>query len=104
MSRKGYIFTNKDNAKKGIMSAVLGVISIITLVLVIYFSFLRKGLIPERYAAAMLVTSAFSITGLGLGLAGMFEKDKFHLFPGLGMLLNTIALGLASFIIYAGKM
>lgn len=104
MSRKGYIFTNKANAKKGIMSTVLGVISIITLILVIYFSFLRKGLIPERYAAAMLIASVFSLTGLGLGVAGMFEKDKFHLFPGLGLLLNIIALGLTGFIIYSGKM
>ena len=102
MSRKGYIFTNKDNAKKGIMSTILGAISVITLILVIYYSFLRKGEVPERYAATMLICVFFSLTGLVLGIIGMFEKEKFHLFPGIGILLNTLALGAIIFIIYSG--
>ncbi|MCL2718886.1 MAG: DUF6142 family protein [Lachnospiraceae bacterium] len=102
MSRKGYIFTNKDNAKKGIMATVLGVISITTLILIIHFSFLRKGVVPERYAAAMLITAIFSLTGIILGVIGFFEKEKFHLFPGIGLALNMIAIGLIGFIIYSG--
>ena len=101
MSRK-YIFTKRDNAKKGIMSTVLGIISIITLVLIIYFSFLRDGQIPERYATTMLITSIFSLSGIVLGTIGLFEKEKFHLFPGVGVFLNTVALGLIWFIVSTG--
>lgn len=100
MSRKGYIFTNKDNSQKGIMSTILGVLTNITLFFLIYFSFLKRGLIPDRYAAAMLLTFLFSLTGLILGGAGIFEKEKYRLFPVIGLALNTLAMGIISFIIY----
>jgi len=102
MSRK-YIFTKRDNAKKGIMSTVLGIISIITLILIVYFSFLRNGEVPERYAATMLIIAIFSLTGIILGIIGLFEKEKYHLFPRIGVLLNTIAAGIIGFIIYSGN-
>ena len=101
MSRK-YIFTKRDNTKKGIMSTVLGIISIITLVLIVYFSFLQSGEVPESYAASMFVVTLFSLTGIGLGAVGMFEKEKFRLFPGLGIFLNVMALAFIGFIIYTG--
>ena len=84
------------------MSTILGVISITTLVLIIYFSFLRKGFVPEQYAATMLITILFSLIGIILGVIGMFEKEKFHLFPGIGLFFNAIALSLIGIIIYSG--
>jgi len=102
MRRKGYIFTNKDNALKGIMSTILGVIGIITLVLVIYYSFKQKGIVSDRSAAAALLITAFSLTGIVLAAIGLFEKEKFHLFPALGLILNAITIGIISLIIYLG--
>ncbi len=103
MSRKkGYIFTNKDHAKKGIMSTILGTISIGTLIFVIYFSYVGRGSVPERYAVTVLIVMLFSFTGIVMGIMGITEKDRFKLFPGLGLGLNVIAIGLISLIMYAG--
>ena len=40
---KGYIFTNKVHSQKGIMSTILGLLSLITLGTAVYFSYLHKG-------------------------------------------------------------
>lgn len=102
--KKGYIFTNKDHAKKGIMSTILGTISLGTLIFVIYFSYASRGSVPERYAATVLIVMIFSFTGIVMGIVGITEKDRFKLFPGLGLGLNVIAIGLISLIMYAGTM
>lgn len=42
MGRK-YIFTNKKESKKGIMSAVLGIIALVSLFLAVYETFRNQG-------------------------------------------------------------
>ncbi|MCL2051267.1 MAG: DUF6142 family protein [Lachnospiraceae bacterium] len=104
MSRKkGYIFTNKENALKGIMSSILGAIAIITLVIVLYLSYLESGQIPDRYAVAMLIAALLNIIGLVLGLVSYFEKEKFRFFPVLGLILNMISICIIGFIMETGK-
>lgn len=84
------------------MSTILGTISIGTLICVIYFSYLRKGNVPDRYAVAVFFTLLFSVCGIFLGVAGMTEKNRFRLFPGLGLGFNILVLGLISLILYMG--
>ena len=103
MPKRGYIFTKKDNAKKGIMATILGVISLATLIYLAYFSFVQKGQIPEQHAAAMLVTALLSLTAFILAAVGLFEKEKYRLFPILGLILNAAALAAMGFIIYLGR-
>lgn len=100
--RKGYIFTNKEHTQKGIMSTILGVLSIITLGYSIYSSYSNAGVNTQRYAAASLLAAVFSLVGLTLGILSTTEKDKFHLFSILGILFNIVALALVSLILYAG--
>ena len=64
---KGYIFTNKVHSQKGIMSTILGLLSLITLGTAVYFSYLHKGEPSVRYATAALLASVFMVTGLILG-------------------------------------
>ena len=56
--RKGYIFTNKDHPKKGIMSFILGILSIVTYVTAVYLSYLGGGESSERYGERQI--QAFS--------------------------------------------
>lgn len=86
------------------MSTILGTISIGTLIFVTYFSYRREGIIPERYAVTVLLVTIFSIIGLALGIMGITEKNRFRLFPGIGLVLNVLAIGLVSLIIFAGVM
>lgn len=100
--RKGYIFTSKTHPEKGIMSAILGSLSIITFAAAVYLSYLHRGQIPDRYGTAGLLAAVFMAAGLVLGIWSFTEKDKFKLFPVLGIILNIIAFGMLSLILYAG--
>ena len=100
--KKGYIFTNKDHPKKGIMSFILGILSIVTFVTAVYLSYLRGGASSERYGAAGILATVFMLVGLCLCISSFMEKDSFKLFPVLGLIFNVIAFLILSLILYAG--
>lgn len=100
--RKNYIYTNKEHPLKGIMATILGILSIGTLVSAVYLSYQQGGISSARYGAAALLAVIFMIIGMGLAIYTTLEKDNFKLFPILGIILNTIAIGVLSLILYAG--
>lgn len=104
MAKKNYIFTNKEHPKMSIMSTVLGVLSIGSLLLAVYLSYLEKGAENMRYGAACFLALIFAFVGAALGAAGRMKKDKFYLFSYIGIALNLAAVGLASLILYAGAL
>ena len=103
MARKNYIFTNKKHSKKAIMSTVLGTISLISLNIVIYLSYLSGGVAQSGYGVTGFLATVFSITGLGLGIAAVRNKDYYRVFPWVGTVLNLITLGCISFLLYFGS-
>ena len=103
MSKKNsYMFTNKQHSQKGIMSTILGVISLVTLAYAIITSYLRAGDIPRQYGAAAMLVMIFAFVGIILGVISKTERDKFYLFTYLGILLNVLTLAVISVILYAG--
>ena len=100
--RNNYIFTNRKHSQKAIMSTVLGVISLVSLIAVIYLTYIRKGDAPLNYGLTGLFIMIFSIIGLLLGIMTAREKDRFKLFPAMGLLLNAVALIGIGLIVYAG--
>lgn len=100
--KKGYIFTNKEHSEKGIMSTILGVLSMITLITAVYRSYLQKGEVSARYGAAAFLASLFMTAGLLLGIWSTTEKEKFRLFSVTGIILNMLAVGILSLILFAG--
>lgn len=84
------------------MSTILGVLSIITLGTAVYLSYLNKGALSERYGAAALLAVIYMSVGLILGIMSTTERERFKLFIVLGLLMNTLAFGMLSIILYAG--
>ena len=89
--RDKYMFTDNRHPEKGIMSAVLGCISVTTYAIAVFFTYNNGGEALLQYAAAAFVAAIFSVVGLVLGIMSRFEKDIFKLFPNLGIVLNLIA-------------
>lgn len=100
--RKGYIFTNKRHPEKAIMSTILGIISIASLITVVFLSYRMDGEAPAGYGFTGILATIFSLTGLGLGIASFKEKDRYRLFPVLGILFNLLAIGSISLVLYMG--
>ncbi len=100
--KNSYIFTNKEHSRKGIMSTILGVISLATLAYAIIMSYKRAGEIPIQYGAAAMLVMFFAFAGIVLGVISKTERDKFYLFTYLGIALNVLVLAAISTILYAG--
>lgn len=100
--KSGYIFTNKNHPEKGIMSTILGVISIASIWIAVYLTFRNKGQAEFRYGTVVFLTMIFSFIGIGLGVSSRMEKDKFYFFSYTGIIFNMLSLAAISFILYAG--
>lgn len=100
--RKGYIFTSKNHPARGIMATILGILAIITLGVAVYLSYINGGESSITYGAAGLLAVIYMIVGMGLGIWSVMEKDVFKLFPVLGIVVNTMAFGFLSLVLYAG--
>lgn len=102
MKKNSYMFTNKEHTQKGIMSTILGVISLATLAYAVVMSYFREGQVPMQYGAAVMLVMFFAFVGIALGVVSKTERDKFYLFTYIGIVLNVLALAAISVILYAG--
>lgn len=100
--KKHYIFTDKKNPPRAVMSSILGVISLTAIAFVIAMTFRTQGSAKSGYGAGLFLATLFSLAGVVLGVLAKTEKDKFYFFCYLGIFLNLLALGAISFILYAG--
>ena len=100
--RRSYKFTNRIHPKRAIMGTILGIISLVSLCVVIYMSYANGGTNPGSAGMTGILITLFSITGLILGIITTIERDRYPLFPVLAIILNIIALGGISLILYAG--
>lgn len=99
---KGFIFTNKEYSKTGIMSTVFGVLSCVTLAAAVYLSYQNGGENSARYGAAVFLAIIYLAVGMILGISSTTEREKFKLFTVLGIFANILAFGMLSLIMYAG--
>uniref|UniRef100_UPI004055E803 DUF6142 family protein n=1 Tax=Acetatifactor sp. TaxID=1872090 RepID=UPI004055E803 len=102
MARRNYIFTNKKHSQRAIMSTILGIISTVSLGIVVYLTY-RNGEATIGYGVTGLLATIFSIVGLILGVLTVRVKEYYRLFPWLGIILNLIALCSISFMLYFGS-
>ena len=100
--KPGYIFTDKKNPQRGIMSAILGAISVASVCLAVYLTYQNKGVAPVQYGSVILLSLIFAVTGIVLGILAMLEKDIFRIFPVTGVILNSMTIIAGGFILYLG--
>lgn len=84
------------------MSVVLGIISLAALVTVVFLSYRSSGEVAVKFGFTGLLATVFSLVGMMLGVVTACDKSYYRFFPVLGTLLNLLALGGVSLILYAG--
>lgn len=100
--RSGFIFTNKKQSQKAVMSIILGVICLVALIAAVYLSYLNDGGSVGSFGMTGILIIVFSLTGLVLGVITVMEKECYKLFPILGIVFNLLSLGGISLVLYAG--
>lgn len=86
------MFTDNKHPVRGIMSSILGVISVITIILAIVFTYNAGGQASVRSGVAVFWATCFSVAGLILGIKSRLEKDIFKFFPNFGICINSLVL------------
>ena len=84
------------------MATILGMISLASLAIVVFFSYRRGGTAEAGYGVTALLAAIYSLTGFVLSLVTIRDKNYFKLFPVLGILLNGAALAGIGLILYMG--
>ncbi len=100
--RDRYMFTDNRHPEKGIMSSILGCISVGALIASVVFTYNDGGQAQVRYAAAAMLAAVFAVAGFILGIMSRLEKDIFKLFPNMGIILNSLAIVFVIVIIVLG--
>lgn len=85
------------------MSTILGIISLASLIIVVYLTYRQGGEAPNGYGVTGLLATVFSFVGLILGVVTVQDKHYYRLFPWLGVIFNLVSLGFVGLILYVGS-
>lgn len=91
-NRKRIRFSDKKHPKHGIISVVLGVLSIIILLDTLHCVRTAKGRAEWKLVALGLATMVLSIIGFVLAVRCNKEEDIYHVTPAVGSVLNGIMI------------
>lgn len=97
-----YKFTNRKHPWTAIVSVFFGCLSIVSIVLAIYFTYKAGGEAAFRYGMVCLYSVLLSIVGEAMAIVAYCDKDQFYFFPVLGMGLNAIVMVAGLYIVFAG--
>ena len=96
-----YIFTDKRESKKGILSAMLGAMSLISVFLTVYFTWQNHGTAYVRYGVVALLCLIFSAAGLVLGIMAKVapQMNMFSVGMQLKVLVGFVVIFLTIFLL-----
>lgn len=87
-----YKFTDKKHARGGLVSTVLGCISLVIFLALVYVSFRYEGNGGIYIGSIGLTGLILSIMGLIFGIMGFKEEDSYSLFSKIGSIINTLII------------
>ncbi len=97
-------FSVKENKLSTILGVALGIISIITVLLLVYLTFRRGGEASVSFAFAGLLASVFSLVGFLLSFLCVNDHYQHHWLGWIGMLTNGVGLATMAGILYLGML
>jgi len=100
--KRKYKFTNKSQSKMGIISSILGCISMLLTAGAFVLAYIQKGQAGKIIAMMGFLALLLSLVGLYYGFGGTKEEDTYGLFPHLGCAVNIIVLAVVVFIYIVG--
>lgn len=81
-------FSGRSHSVKGLMSVIIGSVSLITLIVLSIISSLSKGNGGLIIGVIGILLFVFTIVGFILGIKGCREKEIYYTAPIVGMVMN----------------
>ena len=102
--RQPYKFTIKKISPWSVMSTILVVISMVSMLLAVIFTFHNHGEARIGYGLTSILSLIFSGVGMGLGIKTRLEKDMYYIFANSGIAVNSLVLAFIIYILVLGIM
>ncbi len=99
---RSYLFTAKKQSTKALIATSLGLISVISMSVMIYLTYKNEGHAELRYGAVAFVCLFFSLIGLILAILSRREPDRWYFFSYAGIVLNGAVVALCFVTMYLG--
>ena len=84
------------------MAVILGVISLVSLSIVVFRTSQNGGVATVGYGLTGILATVFSFIGLLMGILTVKDKSYYPFFPILAIVLNVLAFAFVSVILYVG--
>ncbi|MEG0804905.1 MAG: DUF6142 family protein [Lachnospiraceae bacterium] len=89
--RRAYKFTEKKHSKKGGIAILLGMISLITMIIVINLSFSVRGKGTVYLGSVGLLSMFLGVSSLLTAIFGFRDENIFKILPGIGTTLGLLS-------------
>lgn len=99
---ESFKFTDRKHPEAGIMSALLGLIGVVSVLIALFSPYITKAENYEKYALVMCLAMLYAIIGIVLAIIGKTRRAAFGLFPMVGLCLNIVVIVLDIVIIAIG--
>ena len=100
--RRKIKFSVKETKASTIFGAALGIMSLLTVMIIIQLTFLANGEATLSFAFAGFLATVFSVAGLVLSILCMNDEYQPHTFGWIGLVTNGVALVAMAIILYLG--
>lgn len=90
--KRRYKFTDKNQSRSGIVSALIGAAALVLTGCVIADAYRMYGQAGKGIAVLGFLALLLAFYGLYKGIRGLKEEDTWQLFPYLGCVLNGVLL------------
>lgn len=102
--KRKYIYTNKKHPAGAIMSVILGTISAVSMIAVVYITYLAGGATKPGYGLTGLLAVVFSLIGFVLSITSLQKREIFRVYSVVGLILNLVNLIGIGGIVYMGTL
>lgn len=100
--KKSFMFTTKHHSENGIISLVLGAVSLIVFIASVVMSFRNRGEVIPRLGGVGLFAMLGDIVGAVAGTIGLGERDIFKWGPWAGIISNAVMFIVWALILISG--
>lgn len=86
------MFTTKHQSENGIISCVIGIVSLLAMISSIAFSFAHGGDVPRNFGGVGMFAALGDLIGIIAAIISLRERDIFIWVPRIALIANIVLL------------